>query len=35
MNDNRDFWIELAAAVLLAAIGYVLIVFIMAQGGPH
>ena len=29
------FWIDALAALALAAVGYVLLVFIMAQGGPH
>ena len=33
--NNPNLWLEMAAAFALAAIGYVLTVFVMAQGGPH
>ena len=33
--NNNPLWIEMAAAFALAAIGYLLTIFVMAQGGPH
>lgn len=31
----NNLWFELIAAWALAAIGYLLLIFVMAQGGPH
>lgn len=30
-----DWFLEALAAFLLAMVGYLLVVFILAQGGPH
>lgn len=32
---NNNLWLEMLAAFALAAVGYVLTVFVMAQGGLH